>query len=566
MPAWSASRAACSTDPSGGFAVQRPQAVALGNRAGKAGEDRLGLRRPGELVLEVDQHLEMLGEFRVVGEQQEIEQPVADEHDLHLERDGIGFERDGAREAEEAADVLDGDLSALQRAFQRRPTEGLHQKRAGVENQVAAARAMDGARLDQQEIGHEHPVRRHIVDAADEVAERRVKLLDERRAGSAVLRDQQIDLIALERGGLRRIGRLALAALGSGGGEHRHALDQIRAHRLDMLGDARHVGEGGANLLDQMVDRIFGGLAVERPDLVAPLLVPLRNLANDALELLFQRRDLGLSLGALLFGPGVELVRRHDLAVRRRRHGEADRRAQQQDRFLGGLLPQRGEGLELLLLERFVDGAAPRLVVLALERRRGRALQVLDQLVHRVLEAGRAARRELDRDRPVGLDEIVDIDPVGRPGARSRFLGQHGLDGVSHPDARPADDEEVEARLVDLRAEFHRLERARLPDHPVDRLELSGGHEGQARKVAGSVQLVGGKRPNRAFGSSKLAHRAPIAADPASSPTAARRRLLDFSSVRSLHRAPSAPADAHTASAARTRVPDASLASSVACA
>src|SRR5271166_4936850 len=43
------------------------------------------------------------------------------------------------------------------------------------------------------------------------------------------------------------------------------------------------------------------------------------------------------------------------------------------------------------LLERFVDGAAPRLVVLALERRRGRALQVLDQLVHRVLEAGCAA-------------------------------------------------------------------------------------------------------------------------------------------------------------------------------
>src|SRR5208282_3223868 len=159
-----------------------------------------------------------------------------------------------------------------------------------------------------------------------------------------------------------------------------------------MFSDARHVGEGGADLLDQMVDRVLGGFAVERPDLVSPLLIPLWDLANDALELLFQRRDLGLSLGALLFGPGVELVRWYDLAVLRRRHGEADRRAQQQDRFLGCLLPQRGEGLKLLLLERFIDSAAPRLVVLALESRRGRALQVLDQLVHSVLEAGRAPR------------------------------------------------------------------------------------------------------------------------------------------------------------------------------
>jgi len=141
---------------------------------------------------------------------------------------------------------------------------------------------------------------------------------------------------------------------------------------------------------------------------------------------------------------------------------------------------------------------------------------------------------ELDRDRPVGLCEIVNIDPVGRTGARSRFLGQHGLDCVPHPDARPADDEKVEARLVDLRAEFQSLERACLPNHPVDRLEFSSGTEGQARKVAGSVQLVGGKRPNRAFGSSSLAHRAPSAADPMLSPTADRRRLLNFSSVRSL--------------------------------
>ena len=326
-----------------------------------------------------------------------------------------------------------------------------------------------------------------------------------------------------------------------------------------MLNDARQVNKGGANLLDQMIDRIFGGLAVESPDLLAPLLLPLWDLANDTLELLFQRRDLGLGLDALAFGPRVELVRWYDLAVRRWRHSEADRRPQQQDRFLGGLLPERSEGLKLLLLELFVDGAATRLVVLALERRRGRGLQILDKLVHCFLEAGRAPRGEFDRDRPVGLHEIIDVDPIGRSWARSCFLSQHFLDGIPHPNARPSDDEEVEARIVDLRAELHRLERTRLPDHPIDRVELSGGCEGQARKVAGSVQLISGKRPNRAFCSPKLAHLAP---------SRLMRRCLSqppkedcsiiFDSAKS-HRAPSALADAQTAPASRTKAHDTSL-------
>ena len=129
------------------------------------------------------------------------------------------------------------------------------------------------------------------------------------------------------------------------------------------------------DLLDQMVDREFGGVAVERPDFVAPLLVPLRDLANDMFELLFERLDVGLRLrrvwprGQALnssggttspFAAGASAkptgVRSSRIALRRR------------------LFPQRGEGLELLLLERFVDRAAPRLVVLALERGGRRAL------------------------------------------------------------------------------------------------------------------------------------------------------------------------------------------------
>ena len=49
-------------------------------------------------------------------------------------------------------------------------------------SEIAAARAVEGARLDQQEIGDEHAVRRDVIDAADQIAERRMQFLDQRRA------------------------------------------------------------------------------------------------------------------------------------------------------------------------------------------------------------------------------------------------------------------------------------------------------------------------------------------------------------------------------------------------
>ncbi len=166
----------------------------------------------------------MLAEIRVQGGKQEIEQAVAEQHDFDPQRNGIGFERNRAGQAEKAADVLDGDLAAPQRALERGPAERLDQQGARVDEQIAAARAMHGAGLDQAEIGHQHAVRRDVFDAADQVAERRMQLFDQRRAGGAVLRDQDVDFVAVERGPLQRLRRLAFAAVAAGD-EHRDVLD-----------------------------------------------------------------------------------------------------------------------------------------------------------------------------------------------------------------------------------------------------------------------------------------------------------------------------------------------------
>ena len=57
------------------------------------------------------------------------------------------------------------------------------QEAAHVEQKVAAVGAMHGAGLDQPEIGHQRAVQRDVLDAADQVAERRMQLLDDRSTG-----------------------------------------------------------------------------------------------------------------------------------------------------------------------------------------------------------------------------------------------------------------------------------------------------------------------------------------------------------------------------------------------
>ena len=82
-----------------------------------------------------------------------------------------------------------------------------------------------------------------------------------------------------------------------------------------MREDARDIGELGLGLVDRLADRKQGGLAIERADLVAALLLPLRNLVNDMLKILFQHADHRLDLVPLGLGPGAELLGRNHLAV-----------------------------------------------------------------------------------------------------------------------------------------------------------------------------------------------------------------------------------------------------------
>ena len=73
--------------------VERKQSVAPAYRGGDAGIEVGSLRAPRETVGEVDLHLEQLAEVGIVFVQQVVEQPVAEQHDLRFERDGLRLDR-----------------------------------------------------------------------------------------------------------------------------------------------------------------------------------------------------------------------------------------------------------------------------------------------------------------------------------------------------------------------------------------------------------------------------------------------------------------------------------------
>jgi hypothetical protein len=76
-------------------------------------------------------------------------------------------------------------------------------------------------------------------------------------------------------------------------------------------------------------------------------------------------------------------------------------------------------------------------------------------------------------------------------------LRKNGLDTGLHAGAIGADNEQVEARLVDLRPESDRFEGALLPDEPIDRLERCRRRELQAGWIGRAVESINGQRAQR---------------------------------------------------------------------
>lgn len=159
------------------------------------------------ILLEIDLNLEQLVEIGIQPAQHVVKRTVANQDDLDVERDWLRLQRYGADQAHHLAEGLDLDMLGAQRALQRLPGIGLHEQAQGVDHQEAAIGSVQGAGLDQGEIGQQRAHLGDMFDPPDQVGVGRQVFLHHRRAGAvftvAPVADHDVDLIAPLGTGLR---------------------------------------------------------------------------------------------------------------------------------------------------------------------------------------------------------------------------------------------------------------------------------------------------------------------------------------------------------------------------
>ncbi len=120
----------------------------------------------------------------------------ADENHLEVEGDRFGTQGGGGDGRELLADVLDGGLAAAQGALQGVPHEGAGEHVNRLHDQKTAVGAVNGAGLDEGEVGERAAGDRLIFEPAEEVVVDGVVLGHDGGAVLVFVGDEHVDAIA----------------------------------------------------------------------------------------------------------------------------------------------------------------------------------------------------------------------------------------------------------------------------------------------------------------------------------------------------------------------------------
>ncbi len=474
---------------------QRPQPAALRHRRDQACVGGGVLRVALDLALHVGVDLEELRKIRVVLAQQVIDEALADQHHLEVQRHRLGLELHRAGETDDVGQRLDADPAGAQAALEPVPGVGLRQHLDGVEHQEAAIGPLQRAGADEREVAHQRAHVHHMLDAADEVLQRGVVFIHHRAGAVGGILDQQIDQVALHRNAAG-VGRgLGVAFALRGFAQRFAALDDVLQHRVEPGDHLGQVAVGRLEVLDQVRHGDAQRLAAGLLDAALQLAAPARKLVHELVHALVHGLDVRCQLALPLFGQLLELLLRQGAVLVLHRHeGEAVRGAQQRDAKLGGFVPkgvQRGLLALLLLLLHRLDAAA---VFVALEHRGDGRQQFLDEVLHVVAQVRAAAAGQAHQVGAGGVGEVVDVAPVRRRLAAAPFaLEQLVDDGVASA-AGFAEHEEVVAAVRDVEPHPHRLDGTGVDQRRIDFRQFGGVVERQRGGVARGVQGLRRKR------------------------------------------------------------------------
>ena len=459
-------------DRAGGRAgVERTEPLTTGERRDELrDEDRVG-RRPVDVVGEVGGDLEELEELMVVRAEQVVEPAVSDERDLDVEGDRLGLEGRGRQQAQRLTERLDADLARSQRSFQFLPGIRLQQDLVRFENEVPAVRPVERSGADEGEVRHKGPELGDVLGPTDEIRVGRVILDDDRGAVVRAVPDEDVHAVASERtaiGGRWAHGLRSRVRLGGQGEELRSALDHIPFDVVEVAHHRRQGGEAVAQLVDEMTDRGSDDFAVEVAQPAPHLPLPVRDLAKDLLEVALEGRDLRPDPLLVRLGQVVEVIGRQDLAVPGRCQADAERGPDERDP--GGVSAPFDvrEARFAVRLELRFDRLLAAAILVALEGRRDRALQLETELRHRLPKYDARRRRQPQRAGALRVGEVVDVAPVVGSRLAGRARGQELPQGGRLADPRWAEGEDVEPDAGRGDRQFDRLDGPLLADDRGD--------------------------------------------------------------------------------------------------
>ncbi len=417
------------------------------------------LRRARDDRVDLHLHTKERREVGVRVEQRRVELRRADQH--HADANGHGRRAQRGRvQTERPERVLGADALLAQHALRALPDDRVREQIGRAHDEHAAARLVERARADAREVREERAEPGPALEVPEEARVRGVRVVDDRRGRARRVRDEQVHAEPVQPG--RELGVVALLARAPLLLVLVVHLDEVvpvfherRAHAPDPV---PHVGPELAELAIQLRDRGVdhgarrlgeGGLA-RRLEAGALLANQVRRLVDLAGEL-----ALGLGEGLLRrVVEDVELLGAHGLAVQDREgldaavhrpHAEAQRLRQRLE-----LMDERA----VLDLELVGELGLRSLEHVALDDGGDLLLETLDERVERADELRTDPRREGERERRLGVIEVVYVHNVVRGGTRLREPARIPDDVVFDHHLRVGGDEHVEARLAGAEAEF----------------------------------------------------------------------------------------------------------------
>ena len=396
-------------------------------------------------------------------------------------------------------DVLHAYLAGLEGPLEGVPGVRLGEKLAGFQHQEAAVGLMQRAGLDHAEIGEEGAELGLVLDAAHQILQDRVALVDNGGPGLCGVVHQHVDSVLAE-------GPLALLPPRDRY-PHEHdrglfirllevfgVVDNVGQHGLEVVHHLRHGAPAVTHVVDKVLGCEGGHFTVEFSHGVAAGAFVLPNEPHDLLQMLVERLQALVDALLLFGGECLVCFARHGLALSGLGRESQTRRGAHHDETAGiRLLAEVGELRLLLLADLLSDDALLLLVLLAFEGMGDGRLQVLDELLHVLAELLGLACRQVDGVRTVRLSEVVDVHPVVGRGARGGLVGQEVVDGARLAGPRGSRGVDVVAVVVDAHAEGHRRDRSVLTDDLGEVRKLVCGLEGERRWVTDSIDVGGSK-------------------------------------------------------------------------